>query len=170
MEIKKLQEAEQRLIERKERLEVSIQELKKNLTEGNLENTAEKIRQLETQLRLTGLALQSNQDKLQELEKLLSSKEYKDKLKMQEKLSKQAQEQTRAFYEKLFELRNEAQEVEKLADKFNQLQKETMLEKNFMQAYSKLENRQPFIWLFNIAREMDRSIKEAKFIKDKLEV
>jgi len=169
MEIKKMQEAEQRLNDRKKRMEVSIQELRNNLTENNIENTAEEIRQLETQLELTGLAIQNNQDMQQKHEELLNSKEYKDKLKMQEKLRKQAGEQTRAVYEKLVQLRQEIKEVEKIADKINKLNKETSTEKNIMREYIRFENKQPFAWLFRVAGEMDRNLRETKYFKDKLE-
>jgi len=170
MEIKKLQETAERLKDRKKRIEVSIQELRSNLTEGNIESTAEELRQLEIQLEITQVAMQSNQEKLQEHEKLLSSKEYKDKLKMQEKLSKQAQEQTRAIFEKLVLVQSEIKEVKKLLEKLNQLQKETSLENNAMKAYFRFEHKQPYSWLLKVAAQVDINLKEANLIKDKLEV
>jgi hypothetical protein len=101
-----LAEKEQKLKDRKFQLESSIQELKNSILSEETGDTSKlieahslDIQRLETQLQLTELALRNTQDKLREREELESSKEFKDKQKMQEKLYKQAENEAAGVFE-----------------------------------------------------------------------
>ena len=169
MTIRQLQEQETRLADRINRLNVSLAEAEKNLTEQNIPAKAEEIHSLEIQLQLTEKALASTQEKLREQEKFLSSKEYKDKLKMQEKLTGEATKQAGEVFEELQKLLKKTEEVEELVKQAGKLERETTIDKRKL-AYSSMKFRQPFSWLYGLKIDMQKQLKNARFIKDKLEV
>jgi len=170
MTIKQLQEKETKLSDRISRLKSSVIETKKNLTLQSIPGKAEEIKSLQVQLELTETVLKDTQEKLREQEKLLASKEYKDKLKMQEKLREQATSKTRTIYEKLAEVQAEAKEVFKLCKQYDKLKRETSRFENSMQFFINLDCRQPFSWLKVISGQVNFAVDRAKYIKDKLEV
>ena len=169
--LQELQNKEKRLADRISRLKLSISALKENLTEQNLEAKAKELHSLEVQLELTEQAWKNTQDQLKEQEKLLSSKAYKDKLKQQENLHKQAVKQTRSIYEKLVEVQKEAKAVLNLTKDFDKLNKETLKETGNIQSFLNLDMRQPFSWLRKVYAETCRNLNTVeKYLKDKLEV
>jgi len=170
MTIKEIQEKERGLAERVARLKGSIAAVENSATVENIEAKAEELNSLQTQLNLTEVAYKKAQEQLKENKKLLDSKEYKDKLKMQEKLREQATSKTRTIYEKLAEVQAEAKEVFKLCNQYDKLNRETSRFGNPMQFFINLDSRQPFSWLRIIAKQVHFAVDRAKYIKDKLEV
>jgi len=170
MTIKQLQEKETKLSDRISRLKSSIIETKKNLTIQSIPGKAEEIKSLQVQLELTETVLKDTQEKLREQKKFLASKEYKDKLKIQEKLKEQATRKTAAILEKLVPVQAEAKEVFKLCKQHDKLNRETSKLENSMQFFINLDCRQPFSWLKVISGQVNFAVKRAEYIKDKLEV
>jgi len=169
MTIKEFQEKEARLSERVSRLNSAIAEVQETITEANIENKAKELNSLKTQLSLTEIAHKKAQEQLERTEKFLASKEYKDKVKQQEELFKQAQKHTAGIYKQLLEIAAAAKEVHKTTEKLNKLERETLKISDNMKAYFSYEYKQPFSWLFKINAHIERSLKEARYISDKLE-
>ena len=167
--IQELQNKENMLAERASMLKSSIQKEKQELTEHNISAKADSIRSLEIQLSLTEKALENIQEKHREQREILNSKEYKDKLKMQEKLSKQAIKQAGEVFEELQELLKKVEEVESLAKQAGKLERETALDKSVL-AYSSIKFRQPFSWLYGLKLTLHKQVENGKLIKNKLEV
>jgi len=170
MTIKQYEEREKRLSARVSRLKSSIAKAKMQVTEGNIPAKAEEINSLEIQLKLTETAHENVLKQLQEQEKFLASKEYKDKLKQQEKLRKQATQGTASILEKLVEVQQQAKEVFKLCKQYNKLNRETSKFDNTFSYYMNLEMKLPFSWLQMVFKNVNGFVKRAESMKDKLEV
>lgn len=163
----------QQLIDRRNMLESSIQELKEAITEEggelairNIERDALEINNLETQLELTELAIQNTQDKLRARIELENSKQYKDKQKMQEKLSGEAEKQAMSIFEKVNDLLAEIQEVEEKVNKADTLF--IQLAGNQAQAQHYIQHsKQPFNWLWKLSRELQMKVAEMKTMKER---
>jgi chromosome segregation ATPase len=156
-----IQEKEKRLADRVRRLKAEILTVKKNLTEADIPEKAKEIHSLEIQLQLTERALENTQKQLREHEEKLNSKEYKDKLKLQENLRKQAEKETRTILKNLFEMQEGIQEVNKKLKQFDRLKAEI---EGKPQVYG-VSYSQPFAWLQLLERDIDKRISDTKFIK-----
>jgi hypothetical protein len=161
------------LLDRKNKLEEEIQELKDLVLEENTSNPlkaiaglAQEIGQLETQLELTELALKSTQDKLRARQEYEASKEYADKQKMQEKLLKQAQKQAGMTFEKLLELQSSIQETRELVQQADKIHYEISENKNTASYYFQ-EKAQPFSWLWSVSRKLQVEIAEMELLKQR---
>ena len=166
--LQQLQDKEKRLSDRKQRLHGSIVTLKNNLNEGNIESSAEEIHKLEVQLELTETALKNAQNQLTEEKNKLASKEYKDKQEMQEKLSRQAQEQTVKVFKKLVELEEQAGKALSTIKQADKVFREIETDKVKL-AYSLPSYKQPFSWLAGLLRKLNGELKLAEYIQDKLQ-
>jgi len=169
MTISVLQNKEKMLEERASMLRSSIQEQNSLVNEHNIEAQALEINKLETQLKLTEKALENIQGQLREQEKLINSKEYKDKQKMKEKLIQQAKREAGEVLEGLKQLLAQAEKAEGIAKEAGKLEKELTIEKELL-AYAGLKFRQPFLWLYGLKQEIQKQLKNARFIQDKFEV
>lgn len=169
MTIQQLQVQENKLLDRKNRLHVSINEQKQNLNDSNIEAKAQVINSLEIQLDLTETALQNTQNKLTEENKRLASKEYQNKLETYQKLYRQATEQTVKVYKKLVELEKEAGKADNLVEQTTKAYRQFETDKVKL-AYSSPSHKQPFSWLKALRAQLNMRLKQAEYIKDKLEV
>jgi len=162
-------EKEQQLLDRKNKLESSIQELKDNILSEDIDKAsrviqgkAQEVSNLQTQLELTQLALEKAQEKRREREKFEASKEYKDKLKMQEKLYKQAQNEAEQHFEKFSELITEIQET------FNQVEQADKilyeLAEDKMHAQYRFKRRtEPYSRLWNIRTYLKNELADRAY-------
>ena len=167
--IQQLQEKEHRLSDRKNRLQVSLNELKNNLTESTIQANFEEILKLELQLELTEKVLENTQEELREQEKYIASKQYKQKLETYQKLQKQAQEQTAGVFKNLVALQKETHSAIKKVEELTQAFREIETDKQKL-AYSSPQLKQPFSWLYRTNRGFMTALKRAEYLKDKLEV
>lgn len=165
--LKELKQKEHSLQERKTRLSNSIQKLKSKLNEGNIEEVAEELTSLETQLQLTEIALQNTQEQFREQEKFLSSKEYADKQKQLEKLRKQAQNKAGEAFRTLQVLQKQCSEAQSIVKQHDRLNRELTQDKT---GYSGIAIKQPFAWLRMVQLEVSARLKDTVFFIDKLEV
>ena len=88
---------------------------------------------------------------------------------MLEKLTGQAQEQAGEVFENLQELLNLVEECESLAKQASKLERETTFDKKIL-AYSSIKFRQPFAWVYGLKLDLQKQLKNARFIQEKLEV
>lgn len=159
---------EQQLKDRKQQLEHSIQEMKQNINEENAEQairtiqaTALEIQKLQAQVELTELAIQNTQDKLRARQEFEDSKEYKDKRKMQEKLTGEGREQAMSIYEKVLDLQNEIQAVRDKVDKADSIH--LQLAENKVEAvWSVQSKKQLFFWLWGLSQVLEGKAQEMR--------
>jgi len=149
-------EKEQQLQDRKNELESSIQELKDNILEEDIEKASrivqaksQELAGMKTQLELTQLALQKAQEKLRAREEFENSKEYKDKLKMQEKLYSEAENEAEKHFEKLNAFLGEIEETFKQVEQADKIL--YALAEDKMKAQHRFKIRtEPYSRLWNI--------------------
>jgi len=149
-------EKEQQLKDRKNQLESSIQEIKNNMLEQDIEKAskviqakAQELSNLRTQLELTELAHAQAQERLRERQEFEASKEYKDKQKMQEKLYKQAQNEAENLFEKFSSLLGEIEETFNQVEQADKISYELAEDK--MQAQHRFKIRtEPYSRLWNV--------------------
>jgi protein subunit release factor A len=164
MLLQQLQEKEQFLTERVSRLKSSMKEVEQNLEPKNIEQKAEEIGSLQTQLFLTEKALQSAQDKLRAQKELEGSKEFRDKQKQAQELRKQAQKETVKVFETLQELQQQTTEVFKKLKQYDKLNRETSGEPQVISYVQK----QPFAWLLMVHKQVQGLLAQTVWLKDKL--
>jgi hypothetical protein len=160
---------EQQLKDRKLQLENSIQELKNNLLEQDIEKASKIIQAksqelagLQTQLELTELAHAQAQEKLRARKEYEASKEYKDKQKMQEKLYSEAGKQAEKHFEKFSELIAEIQET------FNQVEQADRISYELAEDKMKAQNRfkiraEPYSRLWNIRTYLKNELADRAY-------
>lgn len=170
-----LAEKEQKLKDRKFQLESSIQELKNSILSEETGDTSKlieahslDIQRLETQLQLTELALRNTQDKLREREELESSKEFKDKQKMQEKLYKQAENEAAGVFEKLSSFVTELENVFELVRQADNLIYELSEDKSKAHYGFKITSF-PYSTMFHIQKYLNNELIEYKHKKSIIE-
>jgi hypothetical protein len=165
MFIEKLQEQEQFLTERVTRLKSSLKEVELNLEPETIEQKAEKLRSLETQLYLTEKALQNTQSKLTARKQLEGSKEYKDKQKLSQELLEQAQKETVKVFKTLQEVQKQTQGIHSKLKQYDKLQKEFTGE---VQYFATAQGVQPFAWLGTVHKSVQGLLHSTTWLKDKL--
>lgn len=158
--LEQLQDKKHMLSERVSQLKNAIASAEQGYSEESILTTAREINSLETQLRLTEKALENTQDKLREQEKFLNSKEYKDKLKMQENLRKQAEKETREVLRNAYSMQTDIENISKMLSEIDKLRRETGDRSILGVAYS-----QPFAWLLMLRNDIEHRISDSKFIK-----
>jgi SMC interacting uncharacterized protein involved in chromosome segregation len=164
MLLQQLQEKEHFLTERVSRLKTSMQNVEQNLEPGNIEQKAEELRSLETQLFLTEKALQNTQDKLTEQKQLQGSKEFKDKQKQAQELRKQAEEETREVFRTLQELQQKTEEVFKKLRQVDGLNPEITGQPQLVIT----SQVQPFAWLLMVHKQVQGLLYSTTWLIDKL--
>jgi len=168
-EMTTLIEKEQQLKDRKQKLESSIQELKNNILEEDIDKAsriiqgkAQELSNLKTQLELTELAHAQAQEKLRARQEFEASKEYKDKQKMQEKLLKQAQNEAEQHFEKLSSLVGEIEETFNQVEQADKIHLELAEDK--MQAQYSLKLRtEPYSRLRNIQTFLKNELQDRAY-------
>jgi protein subunit release factor A len=164
MLLQQLQEKEHFLTERVSRLKSSLQEVEQNLEPENIEQKAEEIGSLQTQLFLTEKALQNTQDKLRERKQLEGSKQFKDKVKQAQELREQAQKETVKVFETLQELQKKTTEVFKKLKQVDRLESEVAGKASVVSYVQK----QPFAWLLMVHKQVQGLLAQTVWLKDKL--
>ena len=170
MTMRELTQQEIRLSERVSKLNEAISTAEAEVNENNIEEQAEELNSLHVQKKLTEVALRNTQEKLTAYKKLAGSKEYKDKLKEQEKLREQAQKETIELFELLTAFKEKAENVFKLCKQYDKLEHETSKFDTKLIYKLSLERKQPFSWLRAIYSKVRNALKDTKYIADKLEV
>ena len=165
-----VQHKEKRLNERMKNIQASIAEIKKSITEQGISEKAGELNNLKLQLELTEVAHESTRKELQEYEKLIGSKDYKEMLKQQEELEKQAKKKTVSIIEKLHEVEKEAEQVHELTKQYEQIENEVFAGVKIRNTHSCITASQPYSWLWRTVRGIKASLNDTKWIKDKLEV
>jgi len=167
---------EQQLKDRTTQLENSIQELKNSIlieetlnTSKLIEQKALEIQKLETQLKLTELALQNTQEKLRARKEFESSKEFKDKQKMQEKLYSESRNEAGNLFKKLGSFVSEIEEVFEKVRQADNILYELSEEKDKV-FWSFKERAQPFSGLREIQDFLNNQLQDLEYRKQKLEV
>lgn len=148
------------LSERVSQLKNAIAEAEQIYSLGSIPETAKEIHSLEIQLKLTEKALENTQDKLREQEIYFSSKEYKDKLKLQERLSEQAEKEAAEVLRNAYSMQKDIQNIEKMLKEIDKLKRETGDKSIYGISYA-----QPFAWLLMLKRDIDQRITDSRFIK-----
>ena len=163
MQLAELKTKEHGLLERKKRLEVSIQELENSASSEYIEELSTSLVQLKTQLELTETALSKAQEEQTELESFQSSKQFKELVKKQENLRKQAEEQTKAIYKKLVQLNEDMKEVSELTRNHYKVSKQ------LGETHCNLNMVQPFNWLKMVQGVTEKRLNDTRWFPEKLE-
>jgi len=166
-------EKEQQLQDRKNKLESSIQELKENILSEDIEKASsivqaksQELAGLKAQLELTQLAHAQAQEKLRARKEYEASKEYKDKQKMQEKLTGEARKQTMSIYDSASELLNDIQEVKEKVQQADSIFMELAEDKASAQRHVQVRQL-PFSLLWSLERELKVKLADMERRKEK---
>ena len=135
--------------------------LKSSVRESNIQETTQKVIELETRLKLSEIALENARVALQEKEEFVSSKEYKEALKEQEAIKKENLERARAFHKNLLQLQEEAKVILEKNQEFDRLSRKT---KSSVPGFS-ISMKKPYNWLSKVSSNLESGIEQAKGLR-----